>query len=140
MRISRGGIAGFSLVEVLIAVLILIVCLAGMAHMLAVSISQYAAVREFSSSLELARAKLEELATLAAQSPSTLTAEAADGVSLDADVAGRFDRVTSGVVRRWRVSAGPTPDTIVVTVRVISVRSGQQGAPVELVTILRHGS
>ena len=51
----------------------------------------------------------------------------------------RFDEVAPGVIRRWRVTAGPTPDTVVVTVRVLNARARHLGTRLDLATVVRHG-
>lgn len=129
--------SGFSLVEVLIAMLVVTIGLVSMAQLMAVTTVMHADARETSTATQLAQAKLEELIKL------NLATEAAvqitvDPDSLDENVTNYFDTVGSTITRRWKVEEGPADNTRIVTVRVINSRARQYGSRIELTTIIRQ--
>ena len=137
MRARRSSTAdGFSLVEVLIAVLVLTAGFAGAAQLLALSIAVQADAQEASASMRLAEAKLNELLKSASDGVAAeVTPQGVD--SLTADIPQYFDRPQAGTTRRWRLQAGPSGATPILTVRVINARARRYGAVVDLTTIIR---
>jgi prepilin-type N-terminal cleavage/methylation domain-containing protein len=127
---------GFSLVEVLVATLLMTTAFVAMAQLLGISTVMHTDARQASTATQLAQAKIDELMKL------NMTTDAAVQVtgsnSLIADVANYFDGPQAGITRRWRVEAGPTADTRILRVRVINRGARQYGSQIELTTLLRQ--
>jgi prepilin-type N-terminal cleavage/methylation domain-containing protein len=112
---------GFTLIEALIATLVLTVGLVATAELLAVSVRMHMLGRNSSTATRLAQDKFEEMmkmnfATNPAISPVTCAS------ALTSNVANCFDTPAgSGYVRRWQVQAGPGGNASLrlVTIRVI---------------------
>ncbi len=112
--------AGFSLVELLVATAITVVCSLAVALMILYGTRLGAAAREALLASSLARARLEQLRVL-----PRAAAERQPGGSLSADLPAHFER--QGRFReRWTVAAGPA-GTQEVTVVVLAPREG--GSP-----------
>jgi prepilin-type N-terminal cleavage/methylation domain-containing protein len=125
---------GFSLVEVLIAMLVVTIGLIGMAQLMAVTTVVHSDARETSMGTELAQAKLDELSGL-----NIGTAPAVQiGGDLDTNTANYFDEPAPGITRRWLVEAGPTTGTRILTLRVINTGSRQYGDSLYFRTMLRQ--
>ena len=106
--------AGFSLLECVIAMVILVVGVLGVEMLVVSSLGLQTFSRNASTENALARGKVEELSARAAAD-----AARANGGSLTSNVAGYFDMPVSNVVRRWKLSAGAC-GTQNVIVRVMS--------------------
>ena len=129
---------GFSLAEVLISMVIMMVGLVAVAQLLAVSVQTHLLGRRTSESSLLATAKLEELAKLNHTTAAAIQITPTPPDPLAANVANYFDQV-NGYTRRWLVTAGPTADTRRVTVRVLPPDNQQPWAKtVDVTTILRQ--
>ena len=121
---------GFTIIEVLIAVMLLMIGLAAMSQLVAVTIIQHADSRRRNDSTRQAQAKLDELMKL---NQTTAPAMQITGVdSLVANTPNYFDTPAPGLTRRWVVTAGPVVDTRTVTVRVINQSMSKPGAVREL--------
>ena len=131
---SEGG---FSLIEVLIAMLVVTIGLIGMAQLMAVTTVVHSDARQSSVATELGQAKLDELSGMDLETalPVQVTPPSPD--SLTENVANYFDEPTDTITRRWKVENGPTDGTRVVTVRVINTGSRQYGGTMYFRTILR---
>jgi prepilin-type N-terminal cleavage/methylation domain-containing protein len=92
---------GFSLVELLVATVITVVCSLAVALMILYGTSLGAAAREAMLTTSLARARLEQLRVLPRSAP-----QRQPGGSLKADVLGHFER-QGRFTERWTVAAGP---------------------------------
>jgi prepilin-type N-terminal cleavage/methylation domain-containing protein len=128
--------SGFSLIEVMVAMVIFLVASVSLAQLLAMTTRMQLQAQNTTETTRFAETKLDELRTLDfATDPSIqLTTPAV----LDTDVTNSFDTPASGVTRRWSVVAGPTATTRSVTVRVID-KAGSLGArTVDLTTVLRQ--
>src|SRR5688572_12529859 len=134
---------GFTLAEVVVALLVCIVGLVGMAQMLAVTLRMQQLGRNSTAAMRMAQDKIDDLS-----SKSFLTGPSVQcGGSLTADVANYNDVPTiNGQVqpyrRRWMVSAGPDNDPQLrqVTVRIIpEVVHRTVASPIDLVTVIRSG-
>jgi hypothetical protein len=123
---------GISLVEVLVAMVVLTGGLVSTAHLLAVSTVTHADAAAVTGATLDAQEKLEDLL---AAGPA-LQVSGVD--SLNADVADLFDRAASGRTRRWRVDAGPVADTRIVRVLVLGPQPRRYGGRVELVSMVRR--
>lgn len=129
---------GFSLIEVLVATLVMTVGLVSLVQLLAVSTVMHADAREATTATQYAQAKIDELAKLNLSTAAAVQITPVTPDSLANNVTNYFDTPQTGVTRRWRVQAGPTGDTRIVTVRVINIRARQYGAQVDLTTIIRQ--
>ena len=136
-RRSRGE-GGFSLVEVLVATLVVTTGLVAMAQLMAVSTVMYADARQASVATLQAQKKLDELMKLNLVTDEEVQITPVSPDSLTTNVTNYSDTPESGITRRWRVEAGPGGDTRLVTVRVINQRARQYGATVDLTTVIRQ--
>ena len=134
----RSNERGFTLVEVLIAMVIMSVGLVAVAQLMAVSTQSHRLGRLTSEASILATTKLEELVKLNFATAPAVQITAAPN-SLTTNVANYFDVTGAGYTRRWQVAAGPTADTRRVTVRIIPPLSARPfSKEVEVITILRQ--
>jgi prepilin-type N-terminal cleavage/methylation domain-containing protein len=148
---------GFTLIEVLVAFVILTVGLVALAEMMAITLRMQQLGRNQTSAMRLAQDKVDEL-----MSRNFTFAELAVGGDLNADQANHFDVPAAGnqqYRRRWLVEAMNFGDTVQVsvgnpavvtntpvpagstrrvTVRVIPIRNDNRTAnSVDLVTLVR---
>jgi prepilin-type N-terminal cleavage/methylation domain-containing protein len=130
---TRGGEAGFSLIELMIASVVLTVGLVGMAELLAVSTVMHTNARLQTNSTYMAQTKFDELSKLTFATAPAIQV----GGSLTANVANYNDTPVPDVTRRWLVVAGPTADTRIVTVRIITP-GAKQFAQRDLTTVIRQ--
>ena len=133
-----GSAAGFSLIEVLIATVLVCSAIAGLAHLGAIGVTQAADVQRGALALALAQSKLEELraspwafdATGARVSAPALLVSPADSLTEDAsgfvDSFDRFGEPASPAApaiyrRRWAISPfDPVdPDTLLLQICVV---------------------
>ena len=132
---AREG--GFTLVEVLIAMVILTIALVSMAELMAVTLRMQMMGRNETSAVRLAQSKIDELVAVDFDSPGT---PVAIGGSLTADLAGYFDEPDdSGFKRRWQISAiNLEPKIRTLTVRMIpNIADRRTNAQIEITTIIR---
>ena len=145
---------GFTLIEVLIAMVVLTVALVSLAELMAITLRLQQVGRNQTAATRLAQDKIDEL-----MSQNFTAAQLTVGGSLTADVANHFDAPVpaggGGAIynRRWTVTAMNFGDqgnragvmtavangsTRLITVRVTPVASDRRTAPaVDLVTIVR---
>ena len=115
---------GFTLIEVLIAFVLLTVALVSMAELMAITLRMQQLGRNQTAAARMAQDKIDELMS----QNFTTNAQVSIGGSLTADVANHFDVPTlNGVVqpyrRRWTVAAGPAdPGVAANAVRILTVR------------------
>lgn len=116
---------GFTLIEVLIATVILTVALVSMAELMAITLRMQQLGRNQTAAARMAQEKIDELMTQNfATNPSV-----AIGGSLDANIANYFDVPVDPdgnplqFIRRWTVAAGPAdPGVAANSVRLLTVR------------------
>jgi prepilin-type N-terminal cleavage/methylation domain-containing protein len=133
---------GFTVIEVLIAMIILTVALVSMAELMAVTLRLQQLGRNQTSAIRLAQDKIDELMSQNwAAAPQLVV-----GGSLTADQADHFDTPPTAVnyKRRWVVADGPVDPTVaagrlrIITVRVIpEVTDTRTYTPTDLTTIVR---
>ena len=123
---------GFTLVEVLVATVVMTIGLVGIAALLAITTEMHLGAREAARSTRLAQDKFDDLMKLNFSAP-----EVAIGGDLDANATDYFEEPVTGVTVRWAVAAGPTDDTRVVTVRVLNEKA-QKYRRTDLTTIIRQ--
>ena len=127
--------AGFTLVEVMVAMLVLIVGLVGVAQVLAVSLLMHADAREATTATQQAQAKIDELMKANFTLPSL---QLAGPESLTGNVNNHFDTPAPGITRRWRVENGPAVNTRLLTIRVLDSRARRYGGQIDLATVIRQ--
>ena len=132
-RRQRRSDGGFSLVEVLVAMLILTIGMIAIAALLAVTTQMAMGAREAARSTRLAQDKVDELMKL----NFTTAPAVAIGGDLTLDVANYSETPDDGITLRWAVTAGPTDDLRVLTLRVVNLRS-EQYRQTDLTTIIRE--
>jgi len=112
--------------------LILTIGMVAIAGLLAVTTQMQIGAREAARSTRLAQDKIDELMKL----NFTSDPEVAIGGDLTSNVANHSETPLTGVTLRWAVSAGPTNDLRVLTLRVVNLRT-QQYRQTDLTTIIR---
>ena len=114
---------GFSLLEVLLAAMILACAVSGLAHLVAIAAAQTVTARHHAVALVLAQSKLEELRSVVDPALSP-----ADALVRDCD--GFVDRPDAAYVRRWSVRRLVDHDPETLNVRVCVWSSGKDSAHV----------
>lgn len=130
---------GLTLAEALIAIAVLTVGLLGSAQLLAVTLQAHMLARETTTASRLASGKVEELmkTNLVTDPSAQISAPAPD--PLEQNVANYFDVPDPAYTRRWRVEAGPTATTRLVTVRLVPTqRDITMAKEVEIATVIRQ--
>ena len=131
---GEGGEAGFTLVEAVLATLVLTVGLVSMAQLLAVSTVMHLSARQTVDGTHLLQGKVEELTKL----NFTTDPQVQIGGSLTTNLVNFNDAPAPGITRRWRVEAGPAADPRMhrLTVRVIN--GGKRHQQADLTTVIRQ--
>jgi len=126
-------IAGFTLIEVLVACTLLTVAIAGVAQLFAATTMANATARATTYATVLAVEKMEQLRALPFDDPA-LAISPADALRADAD--GYFDVPSAGYRRRWSIAAlpGHPADSVTVSVAVMRDRSPVQATFVTIKT------
>jgi len=138
MRTNENG---FTLVEVIVAMLVCVVGLIGMAQMLAVTLRMQQLGRNSTSAVRMAQEKIDELSSMS----FTAGPQVQCGGSLATNTANYNDvPLVNGQSqpyrRRWLIQAGPDNDPQLrqVTVRIIpEVANRNTASQVELVSVIR---
>lgn len=126
---------GFTLVEVLIAMVIMTIALVSLAELMAITLRMQMMGRNQTAAVRLIQSKIDQIVNV----NFTTTTVATLGGSLTADVTNYFDEPADGYKRRWLIEA-ITGETKVrrLTVRVIpDIKDRRTNAEVELSTIIR---
>lgn len=125
--------AGFTLVEALVATLVLTVGLLAIAALLAVTAQMHVGSRESARSTRIAQDKVDELLKRTFSTDPSI----APGGSLDDDEDNYSESPETGVNVRWVVADGPTDDTRWLTVRVVNTHS-QHYRNTDVKTLIRQ--
>jgi prepilin-type N-terminal cleavage/methylation domain-containing protein len=128
---------GFTLVELLVATLVLTVGLVSLAQLVSTTVVLHADARLYSLAARQAELKLDELMKMNLAIAPAVQITPANPDSLEQNVANYFDAPAAGITRRWRVQAGPVANTRVVTVRVINAGLARN-QQVDITTIIRQ--
>ncbi len=130
---------GMALMEVLIAVGILTVGLLGSAQLLVVTTQTHMLARETTDATRLTQAKVEQLMKANFGTDPSVQISAVSPDPLEQNVTSYFDMPTLSYTRRWRVAAGPTATTRIVTIRVVPTQTDLRMAKeVEITTLIRQ--
>jgi Tfp pilus assembly protein PilV len=125
--------AGFSLIETMVASLVLTIGLVGLAQLLAVATVMHSDARQATTSTVLAQAKMDELMKVNGMSLSSIQLG-----SLASNMAGYFDEPANGVTRRWQVNEGPVDNTWLLQVTVENKGGRLYGGTETLTTVIRE--
>lgn len=128
--------SGFSLAEVMIALLMAVVGLLGLAQLLAVATRAESMARNGALAARMGQDKLDDLMKRSFDTDPSLQITPLATDSLGIDVANYSDSPVPNVRRRWIVRQGPA-NTRVLTVRV-SIASGIAPRTVDLSTLVRR--
>jgi prepilin-type N-terminal cleavage/methylation domain-containing protein len=128
---------GFSLIESMIATIVLTVGLVGTAELLAVSLRMHQLARGSAEASRHAQAKLEELTK--ANFATAPSIQITESDSLNQNIANYYDTPAPGYTRRWKVSAvALDTDLRQVEIRVVPVsRDRRQSQEARLTGVLR---
>ena len=126
---------GFTLIEVLIAMVILTIAMVSMAELMAITLRMQMMGRNETAAIRLAQSKIDQLINLNFTTNTTTNV----GGSLTADTAGYFDTADANFKRRWTIAAIAGETKVrTLTVRVIpNVNDRRTNAQIDLVTIIR---
>lgn len=113
----RSDERGFTIVEALIAAIVLTIGLVALAELLAISVRMHMLGRNTTSATRLAQDKFEQMMKMNFTTNPQIQINAAD--TLSSNVTNYWDTPVPGFTRRWQVTAGPVPRLRHVTVRVI---------------------
>jgi prepilin-type N-terminal cleavage/methylation domain-containing protein len=139
LRRTARNQRGFTLVEALVATMILAGGMVAVAQLLVVSLQMHHLGRRTSEASKLATAKLEELMKLNFETGLAIAITPSSPDALSQNVTNYFDTTTAGYTRRWKVEAGPVADTRRITLRVIPpIIDLNRFRTIEVVTILRR--
>jgi prepilin-type N-terminal cleavage/methylation domain-containing protein len=127
--------SGFTLVEVIVAAMILVIGLLSLAQLLAVSIRAESMARNGAEATRLAQGQLDALMKAGFGDPRLAAVGGPD--PLTANVANHFANPKPGATVRWRVGTGPS-NTKVLTVRVLMPVGTTAMRIVDLSTLLRE--
>jgi prepilin-type N-terminal cleavage/methylation domain-containing protein len=129
---------GFTLIEAVVATLVLTIGLVATAQLLAVSLRMHQIGRNSTTATRLAQDKFEEMMKMQFTNPA-LAVNATD--TLASNVANYFDApANSGYTRRWRVQAGPGANASlrIVTIRIVPNNQNiSAGGDFSMTTVLR---
>jgi prepilin-type N-terminal cleavage/methylation domain-containing protein len=125
---------GFTLIEVLIAMVILTIALVAMAELMAITLRMQMLGRNETIAVRLVQSKIDELVAV-----NFTSATVNVGGTLDSDTALYNDTPEPGYHRRWQIAAIAGEVAVrTLTVRVIpSINDRRTNAVVELTTIIR---
>jgi prepilin-type N-terminal cleavage/methylation domain-containing protein len=125
---------GFTLIEVLIAMVILTIALVSMAELMAITMRLQMLGRNETASIRLAQSKIDQLVAV-----NFTNATVAVGGSLTSDTTGYFDTPVNNYKRRWQIAAIAGETRVrTLTVRIIpDIADRRANAQVELTTIIR---
>jgi len=128
-----------ALMEVLIAVGILTVGLLGSAQLLVVTTQTHMLARETTDATRLTQAKVEQLMKANFGTDPSVQISGVSPDPLEQNVTSYFDMPTLSYTRRWRVAAGPTATTRIVTIRLVPTQTDLRMAKeVEITTLIRQ--
>jgi Tfp pilus assembly protein PilV len=125
---------GFTILEALIAAIVLTIGLVALAELLAISVRMHMLGRGTTTATRLAQDKFEEMMKMNFTTNPQIQVNAAD--TLSSNVANYFDSPAPGYTRRWQVSAGPVPRLRHVTVRVVPLAVDRRSNAVVNLTML----
>ncbi len=135
-----GSDGGFTLVEVIVAAMILVVGLLSLAQLLGVSIRAESLARNGAEATRLAQGQLDALMKANFDSDPRVQITPTSVNTLGSNVANYFATPTPRSVVRWRVSAGPAGalGPRIIQVRVFIAQGSTTMRMVDLTSLLRR--
>lgn len=135
MAPTNANDRGFTLIEVLIAMVILTVALVSMAELMAIMLRMQMMGRNETAAVRMIQSKIDEIVNVNFTTSTTANV----GGSLLGDVTNYFDTPANGFRRRWMIEAIAGETKVrKLTVRVIpTINDRRTNAVVELSTIIR---
>jgi Tfp pilus assembly protein PilV len=131
--------SGFMLVDVLVSTVIFVVGMLALAQLLIFTSHMHLSAQRSGEATRLAQDKLDELVKVNFATDPRIAITPANPDSLAVNVANYFDVPVAGVLtRRWKVQAGPTANTRLVTMRVVTSDRSQSARTMDIVTLLRQ--
>jgi hypothetical protein len=124
--------AGFSLVEAMVASVVLVVGLVGLLQLLAVATIAHSDARQATAATLLAQSKIDQLMKTDFSASSV-----ALGGGIVSNIANYFDVPEPGITRRWSIATGPVAGTRLLTVKVENKGARVYGREQQLTTIIR---
>lgn len=134
MAPTNSNERGFTIVEVLVATVILVIGLVAMAELMAITLRMQMLGKNETAAIRLVQSKIDELVAVTFTSASV-----AVGGSLTTDVAAYNDAPVSGYKRRWQIAAIAGETRVrTLTVTVIPTNADRRtNAQIQLTTIIR---
>jgi len=125
---------GFTLIEVLIAMVIMTIALVAMAELMAITLRIQMLGRNETASVRLVQSKIDQLVAV-----NFTNATVAVGGSLSSDVTNYNDTPTPGYKRRWQIAAiaGETRVRKLTVTVIPDVKDNRTTRSVQLTTIIR---
>jgi len=126
--------SGFSLVETMVASLVLTIGLVGLAQLLAVATIMHSDARQATTGTVLAQAKIDELMKLDFDTSPAVQL----GGSISSNMANFSDSPEPGIDRRWQVTNGPVAGTRLLQVNIDNKGGRLYGGSQTLTTVIRE--
>ncbi|MBI3262883.1 MAG: hypothetical protein HYZ58_07005 [Acidobacteria bacterium] len=127
------------LVDVLVSTLIFVVGMLALAQLLIFTTQMHLSAQRAGEATRVAQDKLDELMKVNFGTDPRMAITPANPDSLATNVANYFDTPMAGVMtRRWKVQVGPTANTRLVTMRVVTSDRSQSARTIDLATLLRQ--
>jgi hypothetical protein len=129
--------AGFSLIETMVASLVLTVGLVGLTQLLAVATVMHADASKATTDTVLAQAYMDELM----KDPTLQTSLSLYSIqmgSLASNMGPYYDEPEPGITRRYTITDGPVANTWLLTVKVENKGGHLYGRSQELTTVIRR--
>ena len=125
---------GFTLIEVLIAMVIMTIALVAMAELMAITLRIQMLGRNETAAVRLVQSKIDQLVAV-----DFTDAIVAVGGSLTSNVTNYSDTDTPGYTRRWQIAAmaGETRVRTLTVAVIPDVKDNRTTRPVQLTTIIR---
>ena len=125
--------AGFSLVETMVASLVLTIGLVGLSQLLAVATVMHSDAREATHATVLAQAKMDDL-----MKDNGLSLSSIQLGSIASNMTGYYDEPENGITRRWQLNEGPVDNTWLLKVTVENKGGRKYGGTETLTTVIRE--
>jgi len=141
MRAQRHGVAGFSLIEVVVATGVLVVGVLGLAQVLLLAAVANGDARAVTSATVLASGRMEELratpwARLTPSPPGALRVDTPGFVDyLDASGAGLGSETGAAFVRRWSIDPLPSDPMNAVVLQVLVETAARHTGQTRLLSV-----
>jgi hypothetical protein len=123
--------SGFSLIETMVASLVLTIGIVGLMQLLAVATVMHSDARIATADTVLAQAKMDELMK------GGLALSSVQLGSIASNMAPYYDQPEAGITRRWQINNGPVDGTYLLKVTVENKGGHMYGGTQTLTTVIR---